>query len=150
MGKRSMHKNVALFKPSPLNFIFDKNGQTIGNQEGNLRFHRLISLYYIEKYQYAPTHIHRSLIRIKFLDELKSLSARCCTSRKTSLVSADEEDEQIPSLFSDVHRQVEKPAQLYSHLDDDNRLRRIRKAFIALSRRSKMATKKKSVSAGRW
>lgn len=140
MVARSTIKNLGL-EPRPLDVIFDKNGQTAGNHEGNLRFHRLLFLYHVEKYQFASTNTHKSLIRIEFLDELKSLDVRCFTCCRTSL-RPNEDDEQPPFLFSDIRLQEEESNQMYySHLDDDRTLRRIREAFKVLSRRSKMAKK---------
>eukprot|EP00553_Chaetoceros_curvisetus_P003066 CAMPEP_0204614580 /NCGR_PEP_ID=MMETSP0717-20131115/2278_1 /ASSEMBLY_ACC=CAM_ASM_000666 /TAXON_ID=230516 /ORGANISM="Chaetoceros curvisetus" /LENGTH=193 /DNA_ID=CAMNT_0051627287 /DNA_START=29 /DNA_END=610 /DNA_ORIENTATION=- len=59
-------------QPEPIDILFDKSGNQVIDSEGNLRFQRLISWYYSEKYRFAETGTHRSIIRSAVFDEIKT------------------------------------------------------------------------------
>lgn len=115
------------FEPKPMDIVFDRHGKVVDDKEGNLRFSRLISSYYFDRYQYANTKTHRSLVRIEFLDELKSFGVKLW--KRTSIQGMSEYNNE-----EDTHEK--SSSYTYSPINDAGALRRIRDAFETESLRN--------------
>ena len=103
-----------------MDIVFDRQGKVVDDQEGNLRFRQLIASYYADRYHYANTTTHRSLVRIEFLDELKSLGVRLWKRTSVQCVSVYDNEK-------DTHEK--SSSYMYSPINDARALRRIRDAF---------------------
>ncbi len=93
-------------QPEPVDILFDKSGNQVIEHAGNLRFQRLISWYYCEKYRFAETGTHRSIIRSAVIDEIKSVGMKFF-----KIDSSGGED-------------------IYILMDDKEAMRKIKNAFV--------------------
>eukprot|EP00554_Chaetoceros_debilis_P014448 CAMPEP_0194113752 /NCGR_PEP_ID=MMETSP0150-20130528/17699_1 /TAXON_ID=122233 /ORGANISM="Chaetoceros debilis, Strain MM31A-1" /LENGTH=232 /DNA_ID=CAMNT_0038803765 /DNA_START=33 /DNA_END=731 /DNA_ORIENTATION=- len=125
------------FEPESMDIVFDRQGKVVDDQEGNLRFRQLISSYYADRYHYANTTTHRSLVRIEFLDELKSLGVRLW--KRTSV--------QCVAVYDNEKDTYDKSSSyLYSPMNDARALRRIRDAFETEAIRKSIGRKLSNLS----
>lgn len=129
-------------EPTRMDIVFDQNGKTVGNHEGNLQFHRLCSSY-VNDHKSKTTRLHRSLVYIEMLDELKALGVQFYTIRaSSSLCALSSSSSLLPLPGSNEKSEIEEypvfcscckhcHSVTYSSMGDSSALQRIQDAFLA-------------------